>query len=158
MWRWKNEGDLVTEIAAEQSAAVSAPVWLFDGHCIFCSRSVLFVLRHETTPLMRFVAIQSGEGRSIAQRHGIDPDDPNSSLFIENGVAHAKSDGVAALIAHLRRPWSFVSLLTALPRPLRDWLYDRLARNRYRLMGKRASCMAAPPELRARFVIPEGRP
>ena len=104
------------------------------------------------------MAIQSEEGKAIARIHGIDPDDPDSFLFIEGGKALAKSDGVAAVFAHLRRPWSFASVFTVCPRPVRDWLYDRLARNRYRLMGKRASCMAAPPELRARFVIPEGRP
>lgn len=133
----------------------SSPVWLYDGLCVFCSRSVLFVLRHERDHLIRFVAIQSDEGRALALRHGIDPELPDTFLFVENGAVLGKSDGVAAVFAHLRPPWSLAAALTVLPRSMRDWLYDRLARNRYRLMGKRSACMPPPPELRARFVTPE---
>ncbi|MBB4200996.1 putative DCC family thiol-disulfide oxidoreductase YuxK [Rhodoblastus sphagnicola] len=136
----------------------SAPVWLYDGYCIFCSRWVLFVLRREKAPLIRFVAFQSDEGRLLAERHGIDPDDTDSFLFIDGGKALVKSDGVAAVCARLRRPWSFAAFMTVFPRSLRDWVYDRIARNRHLLAGKRDFCMAPPPEWRARVVAPESRP
>jgi predicted DCC family thiol-disulfide oxidoreductase YuxK len=143
----------ITPVEGGQPA--SPPVWLYDGLCVFCSQSVLFVLRHERDHLIRFVAIQSDEGRALALLHGIDPALPDTFLFVENGAVLGKSDGVAAVFAHLHSPWSLAAGLTMLPRSLRDWLYNLLARNRYRLMGKRNSCMAPPPELRARFVTPE---
>ena len=134
---------------------MSTAIFLFDGVCILCSRSVAFVLKHETAPLIRFVAIQSAEGRALAGLHGIDPDDPESFLFIENGVAQPKSDGIAALTHHLRVPWSWMGAFRILPRPVRDWLYDRIARNRYRIFGKRESCLIPTPETRQRFALPD---
>jgi predicted DCC family thiol-disulfide oxidoreductase YuxK len=131
------------------------PVMVFDGVCVFCSRSVAFILRHERKPLIRFVAIQSAEGRSLALRHGVDPDDPDSFLFIENGVAHPKSGGIIALARHLKAPGNALTTLAFLPRSLRDWLYDRVARNRYRLFGKRVSCMMPTAETRRRFALPD---
>lgn len=132
-----------------------APVWLYDGLCVFCSRWVLFVLRREQAPLIRFVAFQSEEGRALAARHGIDPDATDSFLFVVDGKALEKSDGVAAVCARLRRPWSYAALIAVLPRALRDWGYDLVARNRHLLTGQRAFCMTPPPEWRARVVPPQ---
>jgi predicted DCC family thiol-disulfide oxidoreductase YuxK len=144
--------------AAAPSPRGAAPVWLYDGYCLFCSRWVLFVLNREKAPLIRFVAFQSDEGRRLAARHGIDPDKTDSFLFIEDGKALAKSDGVAAVCARLRRPWSFAAVMTVLPRALRDRAYDGIARNRHLLTGGRDFCMAPPPEWRARVVAPETGP
>ena len=68
-----------------------------------------------------------------------------------------KSDGVAAVCARLRRPWCLAAFITVLPRPLRDWAYDRIAGNRHLLAGKQDTCMAPPPEWRARVVAPTTR-
>jgi predicted DCC family thiol-disulfide oxidoreductase YuxK len=137
------------------TASTDRPIWLFDGICVLCSNAVAFTLKHERTPEIRFVAIQSEEGRALARNHGIDPDDPESFLFIEDGMALAKSDGVIALARHFRRPFSGLAVLRILPRPIRDWLYDRLARNRYRIFGKKERCLVPTPETRLRFVLPE---
>lgn len=131
------------------------PVWLFDAVCVICSRSVRFTLRNERAPLIRFVAIQSAEGRVLAVRHGIDADDPETFLFIEEGRVLAKSDGVVALARHLRWPARAIGMIGILPRPARDWLYDRLAQNRYRLFGRLERCMVPDAATRARFVLPE---
>ncbi|MDR6871036.1 putative DCC family thiol-disulfide oxidoreductase YuxK [Bosea sp. BE125] len=131
------------------------PVWLYDGVCVLCSGGVRYALKHERDQAMRFVAIQSREGRELALAHGIDPDAPESFLFIENGVALPKSDGVLALIRHLDGPARLLLAGRVLPRTLRDWLYDRVARNRYRLFGQKASCEMPGPAQRHRFSLPE---
>jgi predicted DCC family thiol-disulfide oxidoreductase YuxK len=131
------------------------PIWLYDGVCVLCSGGVRYALKHERDEAMRFVAIQSREGRELALAHGIDPDDPESFLFIENGVALPKSDGVLALIRHLGGPARLLLAGQVLPRALRDGLYDRVARNRYRLFGQKASCEMPGPSQRHRFSLPE---
>ena len=131
--------------------------WLFDGVCILCSGAVRYTLAHEAAPVIRFVAIQSREGRALALQHGNDPLNPDSFLFIENSAALRKSDGVIALARHLRGPARLLLLARFLPRLLRDWLYDRVARNRYRLFGRSADCMMIDPRHRARFALPESR-
>jgi predicted DCC family thiol-disulfide oxidoreductase YuxK len=133
----------------------AAPIWLFDGVCVLCAGGVRYVLKHERAHIMRFVAIQSREGRDLASAHGIDPDAPESFLFIESGEALGKSDGVLALVRHLDGPARFILLGQGLPRVMRDWLYDRVARNRYRLFGRKSSCEMPAPGQRHRFSLPE---
>jgi len=133
----------------------AAPIWLYDGVCALCSGGVRYTLRHERDHDIRFVAIQSREGRALAQSHGIDPDEPDSFLFIENGQALAKSDGVLALTRHLNGPARLLLLGQPLPKRWRDWLYDRVARNRYRLFGRKAFCEMPYPATRHRFTVPE---
>lgn len=132
------------------------PIWLYDGVCVLCSGAVQYTLRHEREPAIRFVAIQSREGRALAQAHDIDPDDPESFLFIEDGKALAKSDGVLALLQHLRGPARLLRIGSVLPRAMRDWLYDRVARNRYRWFGQKTACEMPDPTQRHRFSLPDG--
>jgi predicted DCC family thiol-disulfide oxidoreductase YuxK len=134
---------------------MTAPIWLYDGICVLCSGAVRYVLRHDRHHLMRFVSIQSAEGRELAITHGVNPDDPETFLFIENGIAHPKSDGVLALFAHVNGPMRAIRLSCLLPKPFRDALYDVIARNRYRIFGKHTACMLPRQELRDRFALPE---
>ncbi|WP_108879984.1 DCC1-like thiol-disulfide oxidoreductase family protein [Anderseniella sp. Alg231-50] len=130
-----------------------APVWLFDGVCVLCNGAVQYTLKHEKEPLIRFVSIQSVEGRQLAVQHGLDPDDPQSFLFVENGKALARSDGVLALARHLDGPARLISWCRFLPKPLRDFAYDRIARNRYRLFGRKSECPIPDAGIRHRFVL-----
>jgi predicted DCC family thiol-disulfide oxidoreductase YuxK len=130
-----------------------APIWLYDAVCVLCSGSVRYTLRHERDHTIRFVAIQSGEGRDLALKYGIDPEDPATFLFIENGQALARSDGVLALLRHLGGPARLLLVGRILPRQLRDWIYDFLARNRYRIFGKAQVCGMPEPAHRHRFTL-----
>lgn len=132
------------------------PIWVYDGVCVLCSGGVRYTLSHERGHAIRFVAIQSREGRELARRYGIDPDDAESFLFIEGDRALTKSDGVLALAAHLDGPARLFRAGRLLPKSLRDWLYDRLARNRYRIFGRRSTCEMPDPAQRHRFSLPEG--
>jgi predicted DCC family thiol-disulfide oxidoreductase YuxK len=134
-----------------------APVWLFDGHCMLCSRAVQYHLKHERNDAVRFVAIQASEGRALAKSYNIDPDDPDSFLFITNGKAYEKSDAVLQLLKHVGGPARLLGIGAILPRVLRDWLYDRVARNRYAVFGKSETCQLPLPKYQHRFVLPERR-
>ena len=131
------------------------PIWLFDSVCVLCEVSVQYALRHENGDTIRFVSIQSDMGREIADDHGIDPDNPATFLFVENGRALAKSDGVLALARHLNGPARLLLAGRIVPKALRDFAYDLVARNRYRLFGRRAKCILPSPETRHRFVLPD---
>lgn len=136
-----------------QTSDAAAPIWLFDEECVFCSGAVRFTLRHERAPTIRFVAIRSPEGRRLAQANGIDPDQADTFLFVENGVALARSDGAIALARHLKPPASWIRFAVILPRPIRDRAYGLLARHRYRIFG-RQTCHVPDAAERARFVLP----
>lgn len=130
------------------------PLWLFDGVCNLCSGSVRAVLAIDRKGVMRFTPIQSDYGRALAIAHGIDPDHPASFLYLDDGRALEKSAAILALLRRLGAPWSWLAAVVGLlPQPWLDAGYDWLAANRYRLMGKRSSCMVPTPEQRARFLL-----
>ncbi|WP_299831134.1 thiol-disulfide oxidoreductase DCC family protein [uncultured Roseobacter sp.] len=128
-------------------------IWVFDSLCVLCDGGVQYTLKHEKTDSIRFVAIQSQEGRDLATEHGIDHDDPATFLFIENGAALEKSDAILALVRHLKGPARLVLLTRFLPRRLRDVGYEILARYRYRLFGKKDACMVPTAANQHRFSL-----
>ena len=125
---------------------------LFDGVCRFCSTSVRLVSRFDRDGVIRFTPIQSTYGRRLAERHGLDPDDPTTFVFFERGEARLRSDGALAILARLKAPWRWLAASRVLPRRWRDGAYDWLAANRYRLFGRYEACMVPTPRLTARFV------
>jgi predicted DCC family thiol-disulfide oxidoreductase YuxK len=128
-------------------------LWVFDGVCNFCSGSVQTVLRLDREGVIRFTPLQSAYGRVLAERAGLDPDQPASFLFFDHGRALERSDAIFALLARLPAPWRWLTVLRVVPATWRDRAYDWLAANRYRLMGRRETCMVPSPETRARFVM-----
>ena len=57
-----------------------------------------------------------------------------------------------SLASRLGGAWRLLAVLRLIPRPLADWLYDAIARNRYRLFGRTEACMMPPPQWRDRFI------
>jgi predicted DCC family thiol-disulfide oxidoreductase YuxK len=133
-------------------------LWLFDGVCNVCSSSVRLALMMDRKGVIRFTPIQSNYGRALAIAHCIDPDQPQSFLFFDQGRALDKSAAVLALLARMPAPWRWLGVTGLLPAPWRDAAYDWIAANRYRLLGKRKTCMLPTPAQRARFLLePPGR-
>ena len=128
-------------------------IWLFDSHCVRCEGGVQFTLRYERAPTIRFVAVTSEEGRALARQNGLDPDDPTTFLFIEGGRALDRSDGVIALASHLTGPARLGVILQLLPKRLRDYGYSLIAKHRYRLFGRKNTCIVPGPDVRDRFTL-----
>lgn len=129
---------------------------LYDGVCVLCSAWFRFVAARDPRARFRFTAIQGEYGRRLAQRLGIDPDDPQTNAVVIGGRAYLRSDAALQVVRRLPG-WSWASLLLAVPRPARDWAYDRIARNRYRLFGRTDACMVPDRDL-MRHVLPESAP
>jgi len=123
---------------------------LFDGVCVFCSRWVRFVIDRDPERRFRFMAIQSEPGRALAARYGIDPDAPQTNAVVWGGRVHFKSDAALTVLGQLARTRP-LGLLKAVPRVLRDPVYDLVAGNRYRIFGRTDVCMVPAPEDRSRF-------
>lgn len=128
------------------------PIIVFDGECIFCSGWVNFVLRHDKKGRYRFITAQSPLGEALYQHYGLDSRNYETNMLIENGLAHVKSQGSLRMAAGLGLPFSLVSALRLIPRALRDPFYELLARNRYRIAGRRNACFVPTPEHRSRFI------
>lgn len=129
-----------------------APLVVFDGVCVLCAASVRFILARDRTGTIRFCPVQSPLGTAITRHVGLDPEQPETVLLLADGQVFRRS---AAAIEAMRRcggVWRLARALYVIPRPLRDALYGAVARRRYRLFGRRDSCLMPTPELRRRFL------
>ncbi|MGE6739837.1 thiol-disulfide oxidoreductase DCC family protein [Allorhizobium pseudoryzae] len=128
------------------------PVIVFDGDCVLCSASAQFVLRHDRAARFRLAALQTPAGAALASLYGIDPLDPQSIILVRGGRALTDSDAVLAIGQGLGWPWKAVGALRIVPRPVRDLVYRFIARNRYRLFGRRQGCFVPAPDHRGRIL------
>ena len=125
---------------------------VFDGVCVLCTGSAQFVLKRDAGYAFRLTTAQSPLGQALLRHYGLDTEAFETNLVLIDGRAYAKLDSVAAVCRRLGGAARLLSLLRLLPRPLADWLYDRIARNRYTLFGRTDHCMIPPPEWRDRFI------
>jgi predicted DCC family thiol-disulfide oxidoreductase YuxK len=136
----------------------SNAIILYDGVCGLCNRFVRFVLKRDRKDHFRFAALQSHFAREVLQRHHVDPnaldtvylvldnDQPTESLL-------ARNDAVASVLHELGGFWRlWAKLLNFVPRSVRDWQYNLIARNRYRFFDKYVSCPLPDSEDRHKFL------
>ncbi|HEV7602344.1 MAG TPA: DCC1-like thiol-disulfide oxidoreductase family protein [Bradyrhizobium sp.] len=126
-------------------------VILYDGVCVFCSRWIRFVAARDVPRRFRFTAIQSGYGSRLAQAFGIDPEDPDTNAVVHGGIVTFKSDAALTVLSHLPG-WRWVRVLRAIPKALRDAVYNLVAQNRYRIFGKYEECFLGDPGFRDRVM------
>jgi predicted DCC family thiol-disulfide oxidoreductase YuxK len=123
---------------------------VFDRTCIFCSGFARFMHRRDTAHRFMFVTAQSDTGRALYRSHNLDPDAMTTNIVIVDGVAHTRMQAFAAAMSALGGAWRLAAWPALLPRPAADWIYDRIARNRY-VFGRR-TCPLPPPEMKARLI------
>lgn len=129
-----------------------APVLLFDGVCVLCNGTARFVIANDPEARIRLATVQSASGQAILAALGMPTDRFDTFVFVENGRAWFRSAAMFRLLAHLRRRWRPLRVLSMLPAALLDAGYDGIARNRYRLFGKRSSCLVPSPDIAGRFL------
>lgn len=126
------------------------PVFIFDGHCVLCSNGVAFIMKHDLRGRVRFLSAQSDLGAHIYRF--LDKPLDDSYIFIDRHGVHMKSDGWFQVAETLGGGWRLWTIFRIIPRPVRDWAYDILARNRYRWFGKTDQCAILTADQRGRLV------
>ena len=127
-------------------------VILFDGVCNLCNGWVQFVISHDPCARFRFASFQSPAGRQLSLANGVDPDALKSFFLLSGRTLLARSDAAIEVVVRFGGFWRLLGILRLVPRPLRDWVYSIVARNRYRVFGKREVCLMPSPELSGRFL------
>lgn len=124
---------------------------LFDGVCNLCNGFVQFVIARDPRARFSFASLQSEAAARLAVQAG-SADGPETIVLLENGRTFTQSTAALRIVAALGFPWTLARALMIVPRPLRDWAYATVARNRYRWFGKRQACMVPTPDLKRRFL------
>lgn len=124
------------------------PIVLFDGVCNLCNGVVRFILARDAADRFRFASLQSDAARRLLGDGG----PAETIVLVEEGKRYTKSSAALRIARGLRFPWPLWYALVAVPRPLRDLIYDWVAGHRYAWFGKLESCPIPAPEVRGRFL------
>jgi predicted DCC family thiol-disulfide oxidoreductase YuxK len=127
-------------------------ILLFDGVCNLCNGVVKFVIRRDKKAKIKFASLQSETGQRLLKQFNLPTNDPDSFVYIHGEEYHLRSSAALNLMKVLGGGWQLLYLFMAVPKPLRDFCYRLIAKNRYRLFGKEDSCMMPTPELKQRFL------
>lgn len=125
---------------------------VFDGECVLCSGFFHFVVKRDPKGMFNFIIAQSDLGEALYQHYGLKGDDYKTNLVIINGQLYQDLDALAAVLREIGGLWRLAAWVSYLPGPVKKFLYNRIARNRYSLFGRRDSCYMPTPELKARFL------
>lgn len=128
------------------------PVIIFDGVCNLCNGAVAFIIKRDHSEKFSFAPIQSSAAKTLISKLNIPEDTFDSILLIENTEYYIKSTAALRICKKLSSIWPLVSVLIIIPRPIRDYFYDIVARNRYRWYGKREQCMIPNKKIESRFL------
>ena len=128
------------------------PIILFDGICNFCNRTINIILKYDTQAYFQFAPSQSTAGKDILQQFKLDQKASASVILIDNEKVYTKTDAVIQIAKHLSGWPKLFRLLIFIPKPICDFGYDLIAKNRYTLFGKKASCMVPDVSIRHRFL------
>lgn len=128
------------------------PIILFDAQCVLCSANAQFILRHDRRHHFKLAAMQGGVGATLFRRLGMDPSNPDTLIVVEGNRVRRDSDAVLAICSALGWPWRVLGVLRAIPPFIRDPFYRLIARNRYRLFGRRDICWMPSAEYAERVL------
>jgi predicted DCC family thiol-disulfide oxidoreductase YuxK len=123
-------------------------VVLFDGVCNLCNGIVRFIVARDPAGHFHFASLQSDAARRLLQ----EAVPPETIVLIEEGKSYSKSAAALRIARGMRFPWPLLYAFAMVPRPLRDLVYDWVARHRYGWFGRQETCMLPAPELRNRFI------
>ena len=126
---------------------------LFDGVCNLCNSSVQYIIRRDKSNIFLFAPLQSDIGKKIINDYHIDTEQTDSILLYETkkGVT-SKSLAALKIASKLSFPTNLLSICFIIPPFIRNWVYDYVAKNRYRWFGKKEQCMIPSPELESKFI------
>jgi len=126
---------------------------LFDGECMFCNKTIQFILKKDKNERFLFAALQSEIGQYVKEWHFGDKPVPDSIILVDKQGVHLKTTAVRKIFRHCEST-SFLSRSTGWgPSPISDFFYDTFAKNRYAISGKSNTCMLPAPDVRKRFFM-----
>jgi predicted DCC family thiol-disulfide oxidoreductase YuxK len=125
---------------------------LFDGVCNFCNNSVNFIIERDSDNYFKFAPLQTEIAEELAKKHGIDKENTDSIILIEDNKAHTHSTAALKIARRLDGIWSLFYVFIIVPKFIRDFFYKTFAKYRYKLFGKKDVCMMPTPEIRERFL------
>jgi len=135
----------------------SKAIVLYDGVCGLCNRAVQFLVKRDRHDRLRFASLQSDFAAALLKQHSVDHEDLDTVYAVlnyrePNETLLAKGDAFLFFAKTIGGIWSLARVGGIIPRPVRNWMYDFIARHRYQVFGKSESCTLPDPKQRHKFL------
>ena len=128
------------------------PLLFFDGVCNLCNSSVKTIIKKDSQQKFKFASIQSDAAKEILLQLDDYNSEIDSIILLNQNQIFYKSSAVLRVCNLLGGWYNFLLIFWIIPKPIRNWMYDFVAKNRYRWFGKRESCMVPSVEMKDRFL------
>jgi len=128
------------------------PVIFFDGVCNLCNAAVQFTIEHDSRGFFEFTALQGEFAQSVLPKLSVDVNKMNSILLLEGDQIYTKSSAALRIAKRLNGLWPLLYGFIIVPKFIRDFFYDIIAKNRYKWWGRQESCWVPTPELKSKFL------
>ena len=128
------------------------PIVFFDGVCNFCNYWVNFAIKRDKKSKLRFAAVQGETAAKMLPEHQLSVNALSTVILIDNGKVYTQSSAALRICKYLDGGWKLFYGLMIIPKFIRDFFYNIIARNRYKWYGKKDTCMIPGPEIRERFL------
>lgn len=132
--------------------ADAGPTAIMDAHCALCAHGARWIASNDSKEEFRIVPVQSPLGAALLRHYDMDPGDPASWLYLEEGKAYGSLDALIRVGARMGGIWQLLCILRLLPKSVRDGLYRLVARNRYRLFGRADLCSVPDEQVQRRLL------
>ena len=125
---------------------------LFDGVCNFCNFWVNFVIKRDKKDLFRFASLQSEKAKELTSKCNIDTLKLDTFILLIEDKFYTKSTAALRVCKELSSPIKILFPLIIIPKFFRDFIYNMIAKNRYKFFGKRESCRVPTMEDKLKFL------
>ncbi len=130
----------------------AGPVAFMDGECVLCAGGARTIAKLDRKREFRICPVQSPLGSAVVRHYGLEPGDPETWLYLEDGRAWSGMEAMIRIGARLGGTGRILGFFRLYPAPVREWLYRRIARSRH-WSGRTDMCAIADPELLARLML-----
>ena len=109
----------------------------YDASCPLCSRVVQFILKHEKNNDFYFSSLQGEYAKFFLSKKGIHEIDLSTFYLFKDERLFHKSSAALRILPNLRWYLFLLNIFWRLPRIIRDFLYDLIAKNRYKIFKEK---------------------
>jgi len=118
----------------------------FDGHCNLCNSFVNWLMQIDRRKFLRFASLQGTTAQRLLNPELLKNTTPESVVYLRNGNQLQKSTAALEMMKDLGGHWKLMAFFQLVPRSLRDFVYDFVAKNRYRIFGHQDTCRVPRPD------------
>ena len=127
-------------------------VIFFDGICNPCNSSINFVIDRDPKEYFKFASLQSPIAKEILSAYEVNSIDLESIIFYSNHKVYHRSRAALEIVKRMKGAWPILYIFIIIPKFIRDFFYNLVARNRYKWFGKQDTCRIPTPDIKSRFI------